>query len=302
MNKNILIVLGGAVLVAFLVALLVQASIGGKKEAPVQAAKEVNILVAVKDLKAGVVLAEGDTVWKSWPENAIFPGAVVQRDKKTASEALSGRLKDDIKAGDPVLSSAVLGGREGNVVANLLPEGMRAVSIPVSAESMVAGFLKPGDYVDVVLTYKASFSTDDPSPKVQEMVQRNLDRMAVETILQNIKVLAVDQSAGAEPGKDAGKDSGKDAKLGKTVTLAVSRQDSEKLVLGGQLGKLTLVLRGPGDQDISSPAWPTVTDKRMTKIEDEMFTAYDKMKKDTGVRPDIVRIYSGGDLSISSVH
>ncbi|MCD8566359.1 MAG: Flp pilus assembly protein CpaB [Alphaproteobacteria bacterium] len=300
MNKNILIVLGGAVLVAFLVAMLVQASIGKKEAPPVQVAKDVNILIAAKDLRAGTILAEGDTGWKSWPENAIFPGAIIQKGEQSPVDALSGRLKEDIRIGDPVLSSSVLSGREGNVVANVLPEGMRAVSIPVSAESMVAGFIKPNDYVDVVLTYKASFSTNDPSPKVQEMVQRNLDRMAVETILQHVKVLAVDQSASND--KADGKDTGSDAKLGKTVTLAVSREDAEKLVLAGQLGKLTLVLRGLGDQDVTPPSWPTVTDKRMTKIEDEMFTAYDKMKKDTGVNPDIVRIYSGETLSTSVVH
>jgi pilus assembly protein CpaB len=294
MNKNILIVLGGAVLVAFLVALLVQMSIGGKKSAPVQTVKSVNILVAAKDLGSGTTLAEGDTAWKAWPETAVFPGAVVQKDEQAPSEALSGRIKDDIKAGDPVLTSALLGSREGNVVANALPEGMRAVSIAVSAEGMVAGFVKPGDYVDVVLSYRATFSANDPSPQVQEMVQRNLDRMAAETILQDVKVLAVDQVADKE-GKE-------DAKLGRTVTLAVTRKDAEKLVLATQMGKLTLILRGLGDKEAGAPDWPTVTDKRMTKIEDEIFTEYKKMKKDTGVNPDIVRIYSGENLSTSAVH
>lgn len=294
MNKNILIVLGGAVLVAFLVALLVQMSIGGKKEAPVQEAKTINILVAAKDLKSGITLAEGDTVWKAWPENAVFPGAVLQKDMQAPQDALSGRIKDDIKAGEPVLRSAILGTREGNVVANILPEGMRAVAIAVSPESMVAGFIKPGDYVDVVLSYRATFTANDPSPQVQEMVQRNLDRMAAETILQDVKVLAVDQAAGKETKEDA--------KVGRTVTLAVKRKDAEKLVLATQMGKLTLVLRGLGDKDDSSPDWPTVTDKRMTKIEDEIFAEYKKMKKDTGVNPDIVRIYSGKDLSTSAVH
>lgn len=297
MNKNILIVLGGAVLVAFLVAFLVQMSIGSKTEVvSAPEAKMINILVAAKDLKRGDMLADGDVAWKEWPESASFPAVILQRGDQPAIEAVSGRLKEDIKAGDPVLNSAILGANEGNAVANALPEGMRAVAIPVSAESMVAGFIKPGDYVDVVLTYRATFTTEDPSPQVQEMVQRNLDRMATETILENIKVLAVDQTAAAS-GKEK-----EDAKVGRTVTLAVTRKDAEKLVLAGQMGKLTLILRGLGDQDASAPDWPTVTDKRITKIEDEIFTEYKKMKKDTGVNPDIVRIYSGDSVSTSPVH
>lgn len=289
MNKNILIVLGGAVLVAFLVAMLVQLSLGGKKAPPVQEVKSVHILIAAKDLKSGATLGEGDMDWKSWPENAIFPGAVVRKDQQKPSEALSGRLKQDVRIGDPVLTTSVLGSREGNIVANVLPEGMRAVSIAVSAESMVAGFIKPGDFVDVVMTYKASVAMNDNNPEVREMVERNLDRMAAETILQNVKILAVDQMAGKETKEDA--------KVGRTVTLAVTRQDSEKLILAGQMGKLTLVLRGLGDQEASEPDWPTTTDKRMTKIEDEIFTEYKKLKKDTGINPDIVRVYSGGAVS-----
>lgn len=289
MNKNVLIVLGGAVLVAFLVALLVQMSMGGNKPAPVQEVKSVKILVAAKDLKTGADIKEGDTAWKSWPETAIFPGAVLQQEDQKAFEALTGRLKQDVAAGEPMLSLYILGNREGNVVANVLPEGMRAVSIGVSAESMVAGFLKPGDHVDVVLTYRAAFNSDDTNPKVQEMLARNLDRMAAETILQNVKVLAVDQMAG--------KESKEDAKVGRTVTLAVGREDAEKLALASEMGKLRLILRGLGDDNAAAPDWPTTTDKRMTKIEDEIFTEYKKMKKDTGINPDIVRIYSGGSVS-----
>ncbi|MCD8497005.1 MAG: Flp pilus assembly protein CpaB [Alphaproteobacteria bacterium] len=294
MNKNILIVLGGAVLVAFLVALLVQLSIGGKKPpAPVEEVKTVNILVAAKDLKSGDELSGDAMTWKAWPQNAMFPGIIIQKENQPPADAVSGRLKEDVLVGNPILTTSLLGDREGNIVANVLPEGMRAVSIAVSAEGMVAGFIKPGDYVDVVMSYRATFSTDDSNPQIQEMVARNLDRMAVETILQNVKVLAVDQTAG-KGGKE-------DAKVGRTVTLAVDRQEAEQLVLAAQLGKLTLVLRGLGDRDVTPPDWPTTTDKRMTKIEDEIFTEYKKMKKDTGINPDIVRIYSGGDVSTAPV-
>lgn len=284
MNKNILIVLGGAIVVAFLVALLVQLSIGGGAPAPDR--KSVHIVVAVKDLPVGHELIETDLEWKEWPEDGLMSGAVRQRASESPLNAVQGRLKEPVAAGDPLLRSALLGKNEGNAVASRLPVGMRAVSIAVDPETMVSGFIGPGDYVDVVLTYKASVATDrDEIPQVKEMVSKNLDRFAAETILQNVRVLAVDQ--------DVKREGDKKAKVGRTVTLAVEKQAAEKLVLAGEIGELTLILRSMGDQDTVKGDWPTVTDVRMTSIIDEIFSESRKIKKDAGVNPNIVRIYQG---------
>lgn len=288
MNKNILIVLGGAVVVAFLVAMLVQLSIGG--DAPAPENRSVKIVVATKDLLIGHDLTENDLAWKEWPEDGVMSSAVMQRDNESPLNAVQGRLKEPVSAGDPLLRSSLLGKNEGNAVASKLPAGMRAVSIAVSPESMVSGFIGPGDYVDVVLTYKASVRMDnDEITQVKEMVAKNLDKFAAETILQNVRVLAVDQSF-----KRGDKD---DAKVGRTVTLAVSKQGAEKLVLAAEIGDLTLILRSMGDQDVvAQKDWPTVTDARMTSIVDEIIQESKKVKKDAGVNANVVRIYSGETL------
>ncbi|MCB1651803.1 MAG: Flp pilus assembly protein CpaB [Alphaproteobacteria bacterium] len=295
MNKNILIVLGGALLVAFLVAMLVQMVLGGKKsDAPTVQEAKVEILVASKDLSIGRALVDGDLRWQEWPKSSVFPGAVIRDGDQKETEALEGRLARDVAKGEPVMKSALIGQVRGNLVAGFLEPGQRAVAISVDASSMVGGFIGPGDYVDVILTYRESIRTKDDDPRVTKMLELNLDKLATETILQNVKVLAVDQMA--ERPEDDEK-----IKVGKTITIAVSAQDAERLFLASKLGDLTLALRGVGDSNVVEKSWPTISDARLTHMSDEIYEEYDKMKKDAGINSDIVRIYSGGNIEVMPV-
>lgn len=290
MNKNVLIVFGGALFVAVLVAVMVQMMVGDAPE-PVVEVKEarVEILIAAKDLRMGDELQAAGLRWQDWPKNSVFAGAVVREDGQKAIDALSGRLARDVIKGEPVMASALLSQERGNVVAASLEPGMRAVSIDVKAASMVAGFIGPGDHVDVVLTYRESIRADeDDHDAIKQMVEMNLDKMAAETILQNVKVLAVDQSAQRpEDGK---------IKVGKTVTLAVGMKDAERLMLAADLGALDLMLRGVGDDVVVEKDWDTVSDARLTSVSDEILYKINKMKKDSSIRPDIVRFYEGGSV------
>ncbi len=289
MNKNILIVLGGAVLVAVLVAMLVQVTLGGKKRAVEQVAK-VEVLVASKDLGIGRELKDGDTKWQEWPKSSVFPGAVIRKEEQSAKEALEGRLARDVAKGEPVVKSALLGQSKGNMVAASLGPGQRAMAIEVSASSMVGGFIGPGDFVDVILTYKESIrASDGDGPLVNKMIELNLDKLATETILQNVKVLAVDQRA-KRPEDDK-------IKVGKTVTVAVGAEDAERLSLASELGELTLALRSVGDDVVVEKKWPTVSDARLTSMGDEIYEEYEKIQNDAGVRRNIVRIYSGEQVT-----
>jgi pilus assembly protein CpaB len=288
MNKNILIVLGGAVLVAVLVAMLVQVTLGGKKKETQEA--KVAVLVASSDLSIGRELKEGDTRWQDWPQSSVFPGAIIREKDQKPQEALTGRLARDIAKGEPVVKSALLGQVKGNMVAASLEPGMRAMAIEVEASSMVGGFIGPGDFVDVMMTYKASLQSNDDEPALKNLIEFNLDKMATETILQNVKVLAVDQTA-KRPDDDK-------IKVAKTVTLAVSAYDAERLFLAGQMGSLTLALRGVGDNATVIKDWPTVSDERLTSVTDEIFSQYQKLKEETGVNNNSVRIYSGEHISV----
>lgn len=239
MNKNVLIVLAGGFVIAILVAVLVQASLGGGSSAPDDSAPKVQVLVASKDLAVGKDLAASDLRWQTWPGEKAFTGAIVRTAEQKPEEALTGRLVQPVAAGQPVLLSYTFKEGKGNIVAATLGKGMRAVAIPVKADTMAGGFVSPGDFVDVILSYNISTNTRE-NPDVEGLVKKS----ASETILQNIKILAVDQEASREEDK---------AKVARTVTLEVSSNGAERLALASNMGDLTLALRGIGD-DVQTPS------------------------------------------------
>lgn len=187
----------------------------------------------------------------------------------------------------------MLGQTKGNMVAASLEPGMRAVAIGVSATSMVGGFIGPGDFVDVIMTYKESFVADGEDARLQAVMDLNLNKMATETILQNVKVLAVDQAA-VRPEEDK-------IRVGKTVTVAVNAEDAERLSLASEIGDLMLSLRGVGDDVVVEKNWPTTSDARLTTMDDEMAQEYERIKKDTKVNPSMMKIYNGSEVQVAPV-
>ncbi len=292
MNKNILIVLGGAVLAAVLVAVLVQVTLGGKK--PVSKAPEnaVEVLVAAKDLKKGLKLKGEDMAWRKWSDDALFKGAIIRKDDQKTSAALKGRLDRSFSEGEALVRKAIFKSK-GNYVAAKLKEGERAISIKLKAEDMVAGFLSPGSYVDVILTYKHRVSLDrNETSNVKDMIALNIANLATETILDNVRVLAIDQKAE--------KKSDDKVKVGKTVTLAVSIRDAEALALASEMGSLTLALRGVGDDAVNKDA-NALTDARLISVDDEIHDKYLEIKKESGVNLNSVKIYNGAQVEIIPV-
>lgn len=290
MNKNLLVVLGGAVLAAVLVAVLVQVTLGEKETTGEVTENMSMVLVAAGDLSAGHELVEGDLEWAPWPDSAVFKSAIVQNDDVPAHEALTGRLERFVGEGEAIVESAILKETTGNYVLARLQAGERAVAIKVKEESMVAGFVRPGSHVDVILTYKQriSIGKDEP-PQIQNMVNLNLSNIATETILQNVRVLAIGQEAEFEEDEEA--------YVGKTVTLAVPIRDAEKLALASEMGTLTLVMRGVGD-DKPNDIQPALSDARMVKIDDEIYNEYQELiENSSDVVRDVVKIYSGADVA-----
>lgn len=275
MNKNVLIVLAGGFVIAILVAVLVQASLGGKKTTGDEGPKT-QVLVAAKDLPLGKELAEGDLKWQAWPGTA-FAGAIVRQEPNMkAEEALKGRLIQRVSAGQPVLSSYTFKEGRGNVVAATLEPGMRAVAIPVKATTMVGGFIAPGDYVDVILTYQVRIDRED-TVETQSFIQS----YASETILKYVRVLAVDQEASREQDK---------AKVAKTVTIAVDTKGAQKVALAAEMGDLTLSLRGIGDEEVDNTASLT-TDVEVSRVMQNIARI-----RNGGAGSGPVRIYNGASV------
>lgn len=278
MNKNVLIVLAGGFLIAILVAVLVQASLGGKKKEAQKAVNKVEILVAAKNLAMGKELIEGDLKWQTWPEDSVFSGAIVRQENQKVADAASGRMLQGLSAGQPIHPGMISGAGKGNFLAVSLKPGMRAIAISVKAQTMAGGFVGPGDRVDVVATYKIKIRDKD-NPAVQSMI----DQYATETVLENVRVLAADQKAIREEEK---------AKVARTVTLEVSAEEAEKLALAQEMGDLKLTLRGIGDEDQIRKEDIT-TDVNMSRVLQDLV----KVQGATGGNSGIVRVYNGQNVT-----
>lgn len=274
MNKNILIVMGGGFLVALLVAIIVQASFGSKKEGMVEVA------VATRALKAGDPVNESNFKWQEWPEESVFQGAIVREKNQKVTDIAKGRLRRNLEGGEPLMQAALTSAGKTNILAAAMDPGMRAMAIKVSAESMVGGFISPGDRVDVILTYQVKVSGE-----ARDEVADRISRHATQTVLENVKVLAIDQNASKE---EANK-----AKVGRTVTLEVDTKAAERLALASEMGDLSLVLRALGDDQVSDPKNQTfTTDVEVSNVLQEI----GKIKKSSGGSSNIVRVYNGQNV------
>lgn len=196
------------------------------------------ILVASRDIGVGERLSANMLEWKDWPENAVGAAYVSATANPEAIAELNGTVaRFEIFAGDPIRTDKLVRSDQGYLSA-VLTEGMRGVSIPVTAESGAGGFIVPNDRVDVVLTRSVGQS------KISE------------TILSNVKVLAIGQRLGeagesgapAESADGSGKETGTKTFTKDTIaTLELDPARAEALVNAAASGKLALVLRSVAD-------------------------------------------------------
>ncbi len=202
-------------------------------EVPVEAPRldTIDVLVASKDIPLGYRIAAGDLVWQSFPRTGIAEVYVNRLAKPNAAEALVGTVaRSPFLSGEPVREQRLIKADHGFMSVILSP-GMRAGAVEVKAASTAGGFVLPGDHVDVILTRAAPKSGSGGS-----------DPYVSETILTNVRVLAVDQQI--SDGK------GEPAMLAKdTVTLELSPRQTEVLAQSTQLGVISLALRALKDRD-----------------------------------------------------
>jgi pilus assembly protein CpaB len=190
-------------------------------EAVVAPAKKV--LVAKENLTAGSFVSEDDMKWQPWPEEGIIESYAVFGERK--SEDFVGTVvRTAMIAGQPLTDARVVHPGDRGFLAAVLEPGKRAVSVPVNATSGIAGFVFPGDWVDVILTVQ--FRVEDENGK-------NKNRYFSETLLSDVRVLAIDQAVENEEAEVA---------VAKTATLEVIPKQAEKIAIGLEMGNLSLSL------------------------------------------------------------
>jgi pilus assembly protein CpaB len=206
------------------------------------------ILTAAHAIPPGTLLRAEDVAWKEIPSDPM-PQQIV-RDAAAQSKYLGAVTTQEFAAGDPLTTTALIKPGDRGFLAALLAPGMRAVSIVAEATQSDSGLLLPDNRVDIILTQTFENSSD-------------LARKSVgETILRNLRVIAVDQRLGAAP-IVAGKTPSPEVSIPKILTLEVTEREAETLMVASRLGRLEVAMRSfervegarSGEDDAVVPLW-----------------------------------------------
>jgi pilus assembly protein CpaB len=218
MNRRFFIMLSIALLLSFLAACVAKSWIQG--QAP---EKGVSVVVAAIEIPFGVKIEESQVKVISWPGDSAPPkGAFTSKEQVVNKVAMNKFYPDEVITEKRI--SEYLG---GSTLSALIAKEYRAISVRVDDVVGVAGFILPGNKVDILAT----------------KMERAANKAATRTLLQNIKVLAVDQEASQEKEKPA---------IVRAVTLELKPEQAEIMVQAMQEGKIQLTLRNPLDSVVEN--------------------------------------------------
>jgi len=242
-RTSTIVMIGVAVLFGVFAVFLAQSWLNGQAEMRVRnleaqkkPAATQTIVVATKPLRFGNELASSSLREVSWPQEALPAGAF--RSISDIVDAGGRRVVlTAIDPNEPVLSSKITGPGQRATLSATLQDGMRAVTIRVNDVEGVAGFVLPGDRVDVALTRQKDANGNN--------------RSSTDIVLQNTRVLAIDQIADERNDKPA---------VVKAVTLEVDTAGAQKLSLAASVGTLSLMLRRAGEAAVEATRVITLSD------------------------------------------
>jgi pilus assembly protein CpaB len=238
MDAKKIALLVGALLIAVVAALMARSMLSGGGPAPAADAQAVpaqqqqdmpQVLVAKKALPVGTILDPDSFAFQPWPKDLVEENYFLQG-KNDPTKLVGAVVRTAISAGQPVTQGGVIQPGDRGFLAAALGPGMRAVTVPVSAQSSVAGFIFPGDRVDLMLTQTVPGGGDGAPLK------------ATETVVRNLRVLATDQRTNAldDQGKPV-------VQTYSNVTLEVTPKIAEKITVAQTIGSLSMSLRSIAD-------------------------------------------------------
>lgn len=197
-----------------------------------------DVLVARSDIPMGQTVSADDMQWQSWPATTASSSFIRRNDRAEAMTQIVGSIaRSPFLAGEPIRENKLVKGNGSGFMAAILPTGMRATSTEISPETGAGGFILPNDKVDVILTKRERVNDN----------RSGSDAFSAETILTNIRVLAIDQTVGEKDGQKV--------VVGKTTTLELKPEQAELLARARQSGTLSLALRSLVDAN-----QPTIND------------------------------------------
>src|SRR6059058_2530917 len=233
MDVKKLALLVGALVIAVITAVMAKNMFAGAGAQQAAAAPAVpvgpKVLVAKKALPVGTIIDPDSFAFQPWPKE-LMQGAYYVEGQPDSKSLAGTVVRYAMAAGQPVTRGSLVGPEDRGFLAAALGPGMRAVTVPVNVTSGVAGFVFPGDHVDMVLTQQVEGGGDGPALKVSE------------TIIRNLRVLATDQRLSEKD--DDGKTQ---VRTFSNVTLEVTPRIAEKVAVAQSLGSLSLSLRSIAD-------------------------------------------------------
>jgi len=238
MDSRKIILLVGALFVAAITAFMARSLIVGSSApmasaqapmAPVQTGTEV--LVATKALPIGTILDATSFKYQPWPKELVENAYYIRKDGFDPKSLQGTVVRSVITAGQPLTQGSLVKPGDRGFLAAALTPGMRAVTFPIRNENSVAGFVFPGDRVDLTLSQTVAGGGDGPPLKVAE------------TIMKNLRVLATDQRTTTDV-DDQGKTVVRNISM---VTIEATPAIAEKISVARTLGDLSLVLRPLAD-------------------------------------------------------
>jgi pilus assembly protein CpaB len=188
----------------------------------------VPVLVAMRAMDQGESAAPGDLAWANFPTESISENFIQQKNNPRAINDYVGAVaRFHMEKGEPVTAAKLVKPGEQGFMAAMLTPGYRAVSLPISQNSAVAGFILPNDRVDIISTRKVQLT----GPGGGEEARANI-------ILENVRVLAIDQKyKPPAPNEPA-------AMPGAVATVELAPADAEILAMADKVGEVSLALRG----------------------------------------------------------
>jgi pilus assembly protein CpaB len=263
MDVRKLALLMGAAVVAIVTALMAKSMFGAtapQAEAAAVVPVGPEVLVATRPLPVGTIIQQDAFKFQPWPKDLVQNAYYIKGDVQP--EKLFGAVvRNEVSTGQPLTQGSLVQPGDRGFLAAALGPGMRAVTVSVSSSSGVAGFVFPGDRVDLVLTQTVAGGGDGTPLKVSE------------TIVRNMRVLATDQRT------DSKDEEGKtEVKTFSNVTLETTPKISEKIAVAQTMGQLSLSLRSIADNNAEleraiAAGEVTVPNSKDPKAEKQMLLA-----------------------------
>ncbi len=241
MNARSLLIVMAALLVAGVTAFLARgwlstqrAQMETQQVVEVQHVPAQAVLVAAANLPTGLFIKEEHLRWQAWPSDAVDPNYLMQ-EKTDLATVVGSVVRRGIAAGEPIVAGKVVKPGDRGFLAAVLKPGMRAITFGISETSGLAGMVFPGDRVDMLLTHEL--------PTVEG--QEGEARRASETVLENVRVLAIGQRLD---------DQAETPVEGKTATIEVTPKQAEMVAVLVDLGRISLALRSLADEQVEASA------------------------------------------------